>query len=289
MKNTLKFLCLSLLILFSCNDTNTTNITDDEEEEETINLDDVIYNVPVFVNVVYKNNPLEEEVIENQIQFLNDVFAGRTTNLDDVPEQFRATVAGDIKIRFFLEGIAQRETTKDSFDDTAEIAREALGIEATDTGSILNIWVAVLDGADGDSTFPEDLADEDLFLEGVYIDRSAFGVRNGIGIRNEGKQLVHEIGHFFNLFHLPGLTDDTSGCEFDDGVDDTPNSQDIYFGRPEQDSSSCNSKDMFMNFMENVFDDTRIMFTKGQKARMRATLVNGGVRATYVESTTIEE
>ncbi len=306
MKNTLRILALSFIMVFSCNSNDDTTSEDEQtvpeeeevmpgdeettpdEEEETLMLENVVYNIPVVVNVVYKISPLEETAIESQIQFLNDVFAGKETNMDDVPEQFRAAVAGDIKMRFSLDTILQRQTTRDDFrDDRQEIAKSEFGIPATDTGRKLNIWIVVLAGDSGDATFPG-LAPEDLFIEGVYIDRSTVGPRNGIGIRNEGKQLVHEVGHFFNLYHLPGLIEPTSGCEFDDEVEDTPNSAEIHFGRPEPGTSSCGSQDMFMNFMENVHDDTRIMFTKGQKARMRATLVEGGVRASYVESTSIE-
>ena len=299
MKKTLQILLLSTVILFSCNNDDGNNDNTPETEAETpnntttenepVDLDKVVYNIPVVVNVVYKNSPLEESAIENQIQYLNDVFAGKETDINQVPEPFKDDVAGDIKIRFSLQNIFQRQTTRDDFrDDRNEIATNRFGIAGTNIGRTLNIWIAVLAGDNGDATFPG-LPQEDLFIEGVYIDRASVGPRTGIGIRNEGKQIVHEIGHFFNLFHLSGLNDTTTGCQFDDEVEDTPNSEAIYFGRPEAGVATCGSQDMFMNFMENVFDDTRIMFTKGQKARMRATLVEGGVRASYVSSTSIED
>ena len=58
-------------------------------------------------------------------------------------------------------------------------------------------------------------------------------------------------------------------------VADTPNQGGANTGKPSFPSISCNNGpngDMFMNYMDYVDDDTMVMFTEGQIARMQACL-----------------
>jgi len=89
---------------------------------------------------------------------------------------------------------------------------------------------------------------------------------------NLGRTSTHEIGHWLNLRHIWGDTEDCTGTDF---VDDTPNAQLPNYGKPKFPHVSCNNGpngDMFMNFMDYVDDDSMMMFTAGQVVRMHATL-----------------
>ncbi len=107
--------------------------------------------------------------------------------------------------------------------------------------------------------------------DGVVIDDQAFGsnVVSGCGgvapgaPYNLGRTLTHELGHYLNLDHIWG-----GGCNSDDGVNDTPESQSEYYGCPSLPSNSCNSNDMFMNYMDYVNDVCMYVFSAGQSTRM---------------------
>jgi hypothetical protein len=107
----------------------------------------------------------------------------------------------------------------------------------------------------------------------VVILNAAFGT-TGIATApfNMGRTATHEVGHWLNLHHIWGDTEDCTGTDF---VADTPNAQHPNFGKPVFPHVSCNNGpngDMFMNYMDYVDDDSMVMFTAAQVVRMQATL-----------------
>ena len=109
--------------------------------------------------------------------------------------------------------------------------------------------------------------------DGVVILNTAFGT-TGIARPpfNLGRTTTHEVGHFLNLRHIWGDTEDCTGT---DHVSDTPGQQLPNYGEPTFPHVSCTNGpngDMFMNYMDYVDDPAMFMFTAGQVARMRATL-----------------
>ena len=103
---------------------------------------------------------------------------------------------------------------------------------------------------------------------------TAFGTQGTVEAPfNLGRTLTHEVGHWLNLRHIWG---DTMGCGGGDRVADTPNAAGPNFGKPTFPSASCDNApdggDMFMNYMDYVDDDTMVMFTDLQVARMQAAL-----------------
>jgi hypothetical protein len=144
------------------------------------------------------------------------------------------------------------------------------GINAWPSERYLNIWVCSLgNGLLGYAQFPGGPAATD----GVVILNLAFGTTGTAQAPfNLGRSATHEIGHWLNLRHIWG---DTEHCEGTDFVVDTPNAQSPNYGKPHFPHVSCNNGpngDMFMNYMDYVDDDTMVMFTAGQVARMTATL-----------------
>lgn len=128
--------------------------------------------------------------------------------------------------------------------------------------------------------------------EGVVIDACAFGTGNfgceGMnssyscgGIYNEGNTLVHETGHYLGLFHIWG---DNAFCSgYQDGIEDTPNMTSSYSGYTSCQHSSCSelpstcdSKDMYMNYMSYASDGCMYMFTGGQAEVMHTSALNAG-------------
>ena len=64
----------------------------------------------------------------------------------------------------------------------------------------------------------------------------------------------------------------SGGCDEDDLVGDTPISEQAYYDTPTHPQVSCESTDMFMNFMEYVDDSVMVMFSAGQVDRMHFAL-----------------
>ena len=107
--------------------------------------------------------------------------------------------------------------------------------------------------------------------DGVAINSFAIGGAGSCGnissapSLDRGRTLSHEIGHYFFLFHVWG-----DGCEQDDDVADTPNSEGPNWGCPGINKSSCGSLDLHMNYMDYVNDECMYMFSAGQSTRMEA-------------------
>ena len=255
--------------------------------------------IPVVVHVVWveQADNISDEVIQSQIDALNRDFQRRNENRLRVPEDF-APLMANIGFEFCLAGSAPDGTLSSGITRTQSILScigntgsvkvdgkprlfyTALGgADAWDTEHYLNIWVAPnCDAFLGSSSFPGiGPAEED----GVSIDPQYLGVfpENSAAFPfHLGKTLTHEVGHYFNLQHTWG----SSGCDTDDLVADTPAQEKAYQGCPIHPSSTCDSPDMFMNFMNYVDDECLMFFTQGQKERMLATLA--GPRAGLLDN-----
>jgi len=102
------------------------------------------------------------------------------------------------------------------------------------------------------------------------------------GDYNQGKTLVHEVGHFLGLFHtFEGGNFDCDknpphdGCTIGDQVDDTPSQLICYFDGCNTNSDSCPSpgKDPVKNYMGYNPDACMSEFSNGQIDRMLQSII----------------
>jgi Pregnancy-associated plasma protein-A len=240
--------------------------------------------IPVVVHVVYRTDDdnLSDAQIASQIDVLNEDYAAANKDLEGVPSVF-TDVIGKPGLRFALattdpsgaptDGITRRRTTVASFGVDDKVKAQATGgTDAWDTARYLNIWVCRIDGGVlGYAQFPGGPPATD----GVVIMTTAFG-RGGSAKApfDLGRTAVHEVGHYLNLSHIWGEAR-VPTCTDTDSVDDTPNQWGPNFNKPTFPSASCGNTpdgDMFMNYMDYVDDDTMVMFTDEQVARMHAAL-----------------
>lgn len=263
--------------------------------------------IPVVVHVVYGNDTqnISDAQIQTQIDVLNWDYRAANADKANVPPVW-ASMSADAQIQFALaaadadgnpsNGITRTEAGADSFatDDKVKSAATG-GADPWPSDRFLNIWVCNLGGGLlGYAQFPGGPASTD----GVVILYSAFGtIGTATTPYNLGRTTTHEVGHWLNLIHIWG---DRLDCNGTDLVDDTPPQQAPNYGKPVFPHISCSNGpngDMFMDFMDYVDDDTMVIFTPGQVARMSAALDGpraaiagntvGRVRSPFSESLTL--
>jgi Pregnancy-associated plasma protein-A/Secretion system C-terminal sorting domain len=237
--------------------------------------------IPVVVHVVRHTS---DEIVSDanvfaQIDILNRDFNARNGDLQNVPIEFKDKI-GNVGIQFCLvikdsigtahSGIIRVRTAVKTIGLKDSLFSDKLGGSTPwNTSKYLNIWVANTgENITGLGSYPTPTPQ---LNEGVIIHPRYFG-QNKTDKFGLGRVAVHEIGHYFGLYHTWGKTRD-SLCTSDE-VEDTPPQKSAYAGCPIYPQYSCNASNMFMNFMDYVDDPCMLLFTNGQKARMLATITH---------------
>jgi hypothetical protein len=248
---------------------------------QAVRLEGGVYAIPVVVHIVLPDpSVVTDKQVLAQLDTLNKAFAGTNGDASKIPSYFQS-LAGKSIFQFCLAqrtpeglpatGIHRVSTNRNSFSiNTEGVKYTSLGgTDSWDSQSYLNIWITALsDGILGYSSFP---GDEEPAEQGVVIDYRA--LPGGIFDQyDNGKTLVHETGHFFNLYHIWG--DDNGTCRGSDFVDDTPpqanSTSTCSSGRVFDNCTSAGDGIMYQNYMDYTGDDCLIMFTNEQVSRMEA-------------------
>ncbi len=243
--------------------------------------------IPVVVHIVLQNPSLvTDSEVRSQIAVLNRDYNAANPDTAEIPGPFKPLL-GEMQMDFCLarrdpqgnptQGIVRVATSQSQFSVTNACQgvkhQGSGGSDAWNDSSYLNIWVCNLESGYLGVTTPPGMYPEDE--QGVVIQYTAFGTVGNLDANYDlGRTTTHEIGHYFNLLHPWGAGDGT--CSPGDYVGDTPPQQYPVYGCPAfPDLDPCSSSPpgiLFNDFMEYTDDDCMHLFTRGQVARMQASL-----------------
>jgi len=255
----------------------------------------LLVTIPVVVHVVY-NTPqqnISDAQILSQITVLNQDFARLNADTNLTPAVWKP-IGANTQIQFCLAqrdpngnpttGITRTSTSVTAFNGSADqriFFTAQGGHDIWDRDKYLNIYTCNLGGGLlGYAQFPGGNPQTD----GTVNLFSAFGT---VGVVNppydKGRTVTHEVGHWFNLFHIWG---DEPNCSQDDEVTDTPLQGPESTGCPTfPKTDACQTSSpgvMFMNYMDYSNDACMNLFTNGQSTRMNAAI--SGPRASLLTS-----
>ncbi|RMG83640.1 MAG: T9SS C-terminal target domain-containing protein [Bacteroidetes bacterium] len=246
-----------------------------------------VYTIPVVFHVLHNGGSenISREQILDALRILNRDFRLQNADAQDVVSDFLG-LQQDAEIEFSLASKAPDGTCFSGITRT----KSPLTSDGSDGGAQVQ---AIIDGNDVyNGEWPGDkylniFICKDIGGAAGYTYRPAWwvgtGMDNGIwvlhdyvgsiGTGSEGRSrtLTHEVGHWLNLAHTWGSTNDpglSSNCSTDDGISDTPNTIGV---------TSCNLSENSCGVLANVenymdYSYCSKMFTAGQVAEMRATL-----------------
>ncbi len=241
--------------------------------------EDHIYIIPVVFHVVhnYGSENIAYDQMADGVRIMTEDFRLMNPDTSQIIDEFKA-IAGDTQIEFRLAkkdpwGNCTNGITRTQSYETSNGGEQIKDIAPSwPSAQYLNIWVvrSIPGGVAGYSYYPGTAGDG---RDGILITHSYVG-SIGTGSVGRSRTLTHEIGHYLNLAHPWGSTNDpeiSTNCGIDDGIEDTPNtigntSCNLYH-------ISCGSLDNVQNHMDYAYCSK--MFTLGQGAMMRAALNSG--------------
>jgi PKD repeat protein len=239
--------------------------------------------VPVVVHIIHYHGQenISDAQVQDAIRILNEDFNKQNPEWITVRPEFLDLVS-DVGIEFRLAQLDPDGNCTNGITHTVS-PLTFTGYQAMrdliqwPPERYMNIWVnAVITGVVTGVPPPPDPpvmpAQAELMPEadGVMIKHDFFGTV-GTSQYSHRSVLTHRVGHYLNLYHTWGPNAEpgqSSNCQLDDGVDDTPSTWGNVVCNTSQ--STCGSLDNVENFMEYSF--CQKMFTHGQKARMLAAL-----------------
>jgi len=185
--------------------------------------------IPVVFHILHLDGPenISNEQILDQMEVLNRDYNKLNADTIVVVSGFD-TIVANVKLEFRL-------ATKDFLGNCTNGIERIRTIETYigDNGSKLNQWprerylnvwtvASMENGVAGYSQYPSSVIDgQSALADGIIIRHNYIG-RIGTGSDFSSRALTHEVGHYLDLAHPWGSTNDPEVECGDDGVSDTP-------------------------------------------------------------------
>jgi len=274
--------------------------------------------IPVVFHIVLNQSQIAQlgdtsgiiNRINSQLQVMNEDFNAQNTDVAGVPAAFQPLI-GNASISFALAKRDAQGKAKLGIDykikpgsftgfpaqDNAVKRDVQGGLNPWDNTKYLNIWITSINPPTSGGqilgyAYNNDYALQvygDAGLGGVVIHYLTLGRKTSSmqaffsSSTEKGRTLTHELGHFFNIWHIWGKTSPSTAtdCNEDDGIDDTPLQAAANTNCPLGVQANCTQAphpggEMYMNYMDYSSDLCTKMFSKGQVDRMRIETAPGG-------------
>ena len=237
------------------------------------------YVIPVVFHIIHNNGVenISDEQVKDAVRILNEDFSRMNPDWTQVVPAFIDLVA-DVGIEFRLaqrdpDGNCTNGITRTVSNQTSLGDFEMTQLIQWPRDRYMNVWVCrYANGAAGYTYYPIWL-DSWPEADGIVVQHNYLG-SIGTGSPFRSRVLSHEVGHWLNLKHCWGDSNepgDDANCGMDDDVDDTPLTRG--WTSCLASGASCGSTlDNVQNYMEYAYCSR--MFTLGQADRMITALTS---------------
>lgn len=238
-----------------------------------------MYVIPMVFHIIHEGGEenISDDQVKDAVRVLNDDFNKLNADWVNVKAEFLDIVA-DVGVTFRLAGLDPNGDCTSGITRTFSTLTNDGGQDMKDLimwprDRYLNIWVAK--SAQGAAAYTYTPGNVDGFwgedTDGIVSLHTYIG-SIGTSAPGRSRTLSHEVGHWINLRHCWGPTNDPGlpeNCDVDDNVSDTPNTEG--WTSCNRNGATCGSTlDNVENYMEYSYCSK--MFTNGQKTRMHAAL-----------------
>lgn len=245
-----------------------------------------VYTVPIVFHILHLNGPenISDAQVRDAVRILNRDYARRNPDTTEIIPAFK-NIADSTSIHFELATIDPTgqctNGIKHYYDPDTDWndASPTLYSHTWDPTKYLNVYIVRTItlgngfGAAGYTWFPGTWLSGDSH-DAIVVLNHYFG-SIGTGANFLSRVLTHEVGHWFNLYHVFGMNDAGASCSGDDLVNDTPVTPG-YTNCPnpanpaEYQLCTPGLSENFQNYMDYSYCCR--MFTQGQAQRMQAAL-----------------
>ncbi|MFH1005202.1 MAG: M43 family zinc metalloprotease [Bacteroidota bacterium] len=247
-----------------------------KNSNQEIQFNPPVYIIPVVVHVIhnYGTENISDAQVKDAINILTRDFRKQNADADQVVAGFKPIIA-DCEIEFKLAQLDPNGACTNGIDrivsNLTYNADDNSKLNQWPRNKYLNIWtVASLENnVAGYSTYPS-AVNSFPGKDGIVILHNYIG-SIGTGNVPHSRALTHEVGHWINLYHPWGNTNNPEVSCGDDGVSDTPETKGWKScNLTKNDICNPGKNENVENYMEYSYCSK--MFTLLQKTRMRNAL-----------------
>ena len=247
---------------------------DRKNSYELIKSSTANYIIPVVVHIIHENGSenISDAQVVDAIRVLNDDFAKRNADTITIVPAFQS-VAADCQIEFRLAQLDPNGNCTNGIDriysSQTNIGDDDSKLNPWPYEMYYNIWVVKNISPGGIAGYAYYPGTAPPGAEGVIVLHNYFGSIGTSSVFNS-RVLTHETGHYLDLPHVWGSTNNPGVACGDDGVFDTPITKG--WTSCNLNAAVCNAGviENVQNYMEYSYCTK--MFSWGQKARMISAL-----------------